>query len=129
MPYLSASGMKFSYAPLFKVWDNGLASASTCPIYRNCPEVSQFIWSWILPLHIQLLETAQTIVFPNICCAFHQRRLTLTSIIIKLSPRSTKLSCRCFATVTLRLTHMTLKLEGDLDILKVYLFTENEAAS
>jgi len=36
---------------------------------------------------------------------------------------------RCVATVALRLTPMTLKLEGDLDILKMYLHTENEAAS
>jgi len=37
--------------------------------------------------------------------------------------------CRCFATVTLRLTTLTLKLEGNLDILKMYLHTENGAAS
>jgi len=35
--------------------------------------------------------------------------------------------CRCFVTMTLRLTLMTLKLEGDLDILKMYLQTVNEA--
>jgi len=37
-------------------------------------------------------------------------------------------SGRFFAVVTLILTTVTLKLEGDLDVLKMYLYTENEVA-
>jgi len=35
----------------------------------------------------------------------------------------------CLATMTLRLTPVTLKLKGGLDMLKMYPHTENEAAS
>jgi len=45
----------------------------------------------------------------------------------ELCPR--KALTLCFAAVTLRLNPMTLKLEGDLDILKLYFHTENKAAS
>jgi len=48
----------------------------------------------------------------------------------KLRPRGAQ-TCALplFCTRDLEINHMTLKLEGDLDILKMYLHTKNEAAS
>jgi len=34
--------------------------------------------------------------------------------------------CRCFSTVTLRLTPVTLKREGDLDVLKIYFHSKTK---
>jgi len=49
---------------------------------------------------------------------------------IKLCPRGAQ-TCvlPLFFDTDLEINHMTLKLEGDLDTLRMYIHTENEAAS
>jgi len=70
------------------------------------------------PSHIQQLNTTQRAISQSV------------KQTIKLCPRGAQ-TCALpqFCNCDLEINPVTLKLEGDLDILKMYLLTENEAAS
>jgi len=63
------------------------------------------------------------------CFCVLRQRTTTTTIIINLSTREARTCARpLFCRRDLDINPMTLKLEGDLDILKVYFYAENEVA-